>query len=69
MATGLLEVQGTIDLTRFWPTGSRMQIRRECCCRFPMLFSSARSRGGAFKDTHAFEGAIQYLAIGIVEPE
>jgi len=58
MATGLLEVHGTIDLTQFWPTGeSDADTTKVLLSVGPDAFQFRAKPKEAFKVTHAFEGA------------
>ena len=59
MATGLLEVRGTIDLGQFWPHGdsdadtTKIEVRVA-----PDSFRYRAHAGARFHVTHTFEGAV-----------
>ena len=57
MATGLLEVSGTIDLAQFWPAGESDADTVHVTLSGANAFRFQPHPGAPFKVTHAFEGA------------
>ena len=57
MATGLLEVTGTIDLTQFWPSGESDADTVKVLLSGADAFRFTAHPGAPTRITHAFEGA------------
>lgn len=57
MPKGLLEVEGTIDLAQFWPTGESDADTVKLALTGPNAFRFTPHPGAQAKVTHAFEGA------------
>ena len=58
MATGRLEVRGTVDLTQFWPTGSSdADTTKILVSTQPGAFRFRPRPGAQFQTTNVFDGA------------